>query len=138
MHNFKLTYQLSEIADFAVKIISLNKKVVLFYGEIGSGKTTLIKELCQLLGSKSQFSSPTFQIVNEYVYAGGLIYHFDLYRLNSVTELENLGFDDYLFSGNYCLIEWPQLAEELINSDFIKIKLRTEGDARLAQVEVFD
>ncbi|MFN7910941.1 MAG: tRNA (adenosine(37)-N6)-threonylcarbamoyltransferase complex ATPase subunit type 1 TsaE [Bacteroidota bacterium] len=136
MYKLKLSYQLPEISEIAKKILGLNKKVVLFYGEMGSGKTTLIKELCQQLGSKSQFSSPTFQIVNEYVYDGGLIFHFDLYRLNATSELIDLGFDDYLFSGNYCFIEWPQKSEELVTHDFIQINLTNKGDARLAEVKV--
>lgn len=138
MHNFEFNYQLSEISNFARKILSLDKKVMLFYGDIGSGKTTLIKELCEQLGSKSQFSSPTFQIVNEYVYNGGLIYHFDLYRLNHTSELMDLGFDDYIFSNQYCFIEWPELAEEMLTINHIKVKLTSEAESRKALVEVMD
>lgn len=138
MHNFELNYQLSEISFFAAKILSLNKKVILFDGEVGSGKTTLIKELCKILGSTSQFSSPTFQIVNEYVYPHGLIYHFDLYRLKNVADLGNLAFDDYLFSGNYCFIEWPQLLENIVTNDFVRIKLTSNNTYRNALIEITD
>lgn len=82
--------------------------VILFYGPMGSGKTTLIRALMKEIGA-GEASSPTFSIVNEYESPRGLIYHFDLYRLEKEEELEDIGFEDYLYAGNICLIEWPAL-----------------------------
>ena len=86
-----------------------NKKIIVFNGEMGSGKTTLIKAICKALGSKDEASSPTYSIVNEY-HGEQLIYHFDLYRLKDEDELIDIGFSDYTESEAYCLIEWPELA----------------------------
>jgi len=85
------------------------KKVVAFYGEMGAGKTTLIKEICKLLGCKSNVTSPTFAIINEYPLTGNeSVFHFDFYRLIKFQELIDIGFEEYLYSGNICLIEWPE------------------------------
>lgn len=137
MQNFKFSYSLSEINNIAEKLLSINKKIILFYGDIGAGKTTLIKEICKQLKSKSAFSSPTYQIVNEYSFPSGLIYHFDLYRIKSKMELVDLGFDDYLFTNNYCFIEWPELAEEFITENYIKIKLNVVTNGRDAEINVY-
>ncbi len=91
---------------------------------MGSGKTTFIKELCRSLGSKDNFSSPTYSIVNEYNYPKGKIYHFDLYRLKNSEELHNIGFLDYLDGKSYCFIEWPQMAETFLKGEpFIDVKI---------------
>jgi len=105
---------LKEIAQ-AIANKSQGKKIILFNGEMGSGKTTLIKALCNVLGSKDEASSPTYAIVNEY-HGDQLIYHFDLYRLKGEEELIDLAFKDYLDSGDYCLIEWPELALPFLES----------------------
>ena len=97
---------------------------------MGSGKTTLIKEICKALGSTDHMSSPTFSIVNEYKYTGGKIFHFDLYRLKNLEELLDIGFEDYVYSQNYCLIEWPQLAERYLQNQFIKINISTSENIR--------
>lgn len=96
-------------------------KVFAFNGEMGSGKTTFIKELSKILGSKDNFSSPTYSIVNEYVSPVGKIYHFDLYRLKSVEELMDIGFEEYLCSGHYCFIEWPLIGETLLIKPYMII-----------------
>lgn len=137
MQNFKYNYNLSEINKIAEKIINFNKKIILFYGDIGAGKTTLIKEICKQLNSKSNFSSPTYQIVNEYSCPNALIYHFDLYRIKTKMELIDLGFDDYLFSENYCLIEWPELAEGFVTENYIKLKIITIDNGREVDIEVY-
>jgi tRNA threonylcarbamoyladenosine biosynthesis protein TsaE len=137
MQNFKYNYNLSEINKIAEKIINFNKKIILFYGDIGAGKTTLIKEICKQLNSKSNFSSPTYQIVNEYSCPNALIYHFDLYRIKTKMELIDLGFDDYLFSENYCLIEWPELAEGFVTENYIKLKIITIDNGREVEIEVY-
>ena len=104
-------YTIDEIDSVAEKIVSLlaYSSVVLFEGELGAGKTTLIKAICSRLGVVDTLSSPSFSIVNEYhTSAGDTIFHFDLYRIKTITEAEGFGIDDYIFSDNICLVEWPQ------------------------------
>jgi len=98
-------------------------------GPMGAGKTTFIKVLCRLLGVTDPVQSPTFSIVNEYkVPEGGSIYHFDFYRIRSVTEAFDIGYEDYLYSGSYCFIEWPEVIEELLPSDAIHVSIEGEGE----------
>ena len=93
-----------------------NRRVVAFQGKMGAGKTTFIKALCEQLGVCDMVNSPTFSIVNEYTDADGqtLAYHFDLYRLKSVAEALDMGAEDYFYSGRYCFIEWPDVADALL------------------------
>ena len=109
-----------------------NDRVFGFYGEMGAGKTTLIKELCRQLGVEGTTSSPTFAIVKEYFGSDGLpIYHFDFYRIDSVDEAVKIGFNDYLYSGSYCFIEWTEKVEELLaGEDFVKVKIEVLGDQK--------
>lgn len=90
------------------------KKIFLFQGEMGAGKTTLIKEMCRTLGVQEQISSPTFSIVNEYKGRDEVLYHFDFYRLDSTQEAYDMGAEEYFFSGRYCFIEWPEIASNLL------------------------
>lgn len=107
---------LNDLVAIAENIVPEIKacKTVLFYGEMGAGKTTFIKALCQALGTADDISSPTYALVNEYLINDGKIYHFDLYRLNSLEELLDIGFEEYLEQEQICFIEWPQIAESLI------------------------
>lgn len=105
-------------------------RIILFYAPMGAGKTTLIKELCLQLGSGDHFSSPTYPIINEYDYPGGKIYHFDLYRLKSQEELLDLGIEEHLSLNNYCFFEWPDLAEGLIEKNYVKIEMAVNGNFR--------
>ena len=99
-------------------------RVLAFHGDLGAGKTTLIKALGQELGVADAMSSPTFALVNEYRSgAGDPVYHFDLYRLKDAAELDAIGFSEYVDSGNYCFIEWPQLAEELLPPGTLHVTL---------------
>lgn len=109
-----------------------NDRVFGFFGEMGAGKTTLIKELCRQLGVEGTTSSPTFAIVNEYFGSDGLpIYHFDFYRIDSVDEAVKIGFNDYLYSGAYCFIEWTEKVEELLaGEDFVKVEIEVLGDQK--------
>lgn len=107
-----------------------NSRIFLLEGDMGSGKTTLTKEMCRALGSADNFSSPTYSIVNEYLYPGGKIFHFDLYRLKNLAELLDIGFEDYLYSGHYCFIEWPALAADLFPEGAIKIVLTVTDTVR--------
>lgn len=114
-----------------------NTKIFLFYAQMGAGKTTFIKELCRSLGSGDSFSSPTYSIVNEYTCPGGKLFHFDLYRLNSSDELLDLGVDDYLQSGHYCFFEWPELVEDLLDDNYLKIEIKVNGNIRYLRASQF-
>lgn len=106
-----------------------NAKVFAFYGEMGAGKTTLIKALSRHLGSGDSLSSPTFSIVNEYRDAkGNPIYHMDLYRLKNLDEAEEIGVEEYLHSGHYCFIEWPELILPILPDDAVHLLLETSAD----------
>lgn len=99
-------------------------RLLAFHGDLGAGKTTLIKAMGQVLGVADAMSSPTFALVNEYRSgAGDPVYHFDLYRLKDAAELDAIGFSEYVDSGNYCFIEWPQLAEELLPPGTLHVTL---------------
>ena len=119
----------------AQQIIANNpKKVILFHGEMGVGKTTLIKQLCKTLGVTGATSSPTFSLVNEYEANNNqLVYHFDFYRLNNEVEALDMGIDDYLYSSNWCFIEWAEKIPNLIpeTHSVITISLLTDGKRSL-------
>ncbi|MEI9920717.1 MAG: tRNA (adenosine(37)-N6)-threonylcarbamoyltransferase complex ATPase subunit type 1 TsaE [Bacteroidota bacterium] len=102
------------------------RKVWLFHGEMGAGKTTLIKAICKTLGVESGMASPTFSIVNEYA-GNEKIYHFDFYRLKNEEEAYDIGVEEYLDSGNLCLIEWPERIPGLLPSSYFEIKLGIES-----------
>lgn len=106
--------------------------IFLFDSEMGSGKTTFIKELCKQLGSIDNFSSPTYSIVNEYHAKNTTIYHFDLYRLKNITELIDIGFNDYLKPNTYLFIEWPEFAKQLLEGEkIVHVKITNNGSKRL-------
>ena len=119
-------YELNEIDKVSDIIISeLDKtNIILFNGEIGSGKTTIIKSILVKLGVSQNITSPTFSIVNEYLLKRDNIYHFDLYRIKSFDELNQIGFEDYIYSNNLCFIEWPKLALKYFFSCYLLINLK--------------
>jgi len=125
-----LIENLNELNNAAKKIIAYSKdqKTFLFHGSMGAGKTTLIKALCKALGTTDNITSPTFAIVNEYKAPKGNIYHFDFYRLKNQTEALDMGFEEYLYSGNYCFIEWPEKIPDLLPGHYISIKILVESD----------
>lgn len=106
-----------------------------FYGEMGTGKTTLIKQICNVLGVKDITSSPTFAIVNEYWTDNGQpIYHFDFYRIDEPADASRIGFEEYLYSGSYCFIEWTEKVEEILQDDFVKVTIsRVDESSRRFQ-----
>ena len=106
----------SEIPNFASEIRKLivEQKNILFYGEMGAGKTTLVKGICAALGSTHEISSPTYALVNEYKGDNHLIYHFDLFRLKTFEEVIDIGFEEYIDSDAICLVEWPEKIESLV------------------------
>ncbi|QFZ55808.1 tRNA (adenosine(37)-N6)-threonylcarbamoyltransferase complex ATPase subunit type 1 TsaE [Oceanihabitans sp. IOP_32] len=120
----EINYTLKEIDSVAKQIISkVTSKTLLFYGDMGAGKTTLIKAIVAALGSQDEVSSPTFSLVNEYAADEGLIYHFDLYRIEDLEEAYNFGIEDYLDSSHWKLIEWPEKIETLLSHDCHKIMI---------------
>ena len=101
-----------------------------FYGKMGAGKTTFIKALCEALGVEDPVTSPTFALVNEYRSAttGELIYHFDFYRIKKLEEVYDMGYEDYFYSGAICFIEWPELVEDLLPGDAVRVDIVEEAD----------
>ena len=103
------------------------RKVFAFYGKMGVGKTTFIKAICEELGVEDVINSPTFAIVNEYVDGEGEpIYHFDFYRIKKEQEALDIGYEDYVYSGNVCFMEWPELIENLLPDDAVKVTIEEE------------
>jgi len=127
--------ELPEIANSIVSFAGTNK-IWLFYGEMGSGKTTVIKQICDLLRVRENVSNPTYSIVNEYQNeAGEIFYHFDFYRIRNEAEAFDIGYEDYFFSGNRCFIEWPEKIPNLIPEASLKIEISMlENSSRLIQM----
>lgn len=104
-------------------------RIVAFYGSMGAGKTTFISALCRYYGVADDVCSPTFTIVNEYRAANGdSIFHFDFYRIDSLREAVDIGFEEYLYSGSLCLIEWPEKVEELLPEETLKVRIAVAAD----------
>jgi len=121
---------LNALPGLARKLLSIagDERIFLFYGDMGSGKTTFIKAICKELGTEDVVSSPTFSIVNEYATSEGPVFHFDFYRLKSETEALDLGYEDYIYSGNYCFIEWPEKIKNLLPERACKIEIKVKDD----------
>jgi tRNA threonylcarbamoyladenosine biosynthesis protein TsaE len=121
----ELIFNLANIREKAQKFWDTvnNKKVIAFHGEMGSGKTTFIHALCEEMQVTSSISSPTFSIINEYVSPHGNIFHIDLYRLKDEEEAIRAGVEDCLYSGNFCLIEWPEKAPGILPENTMHVFL---------------
>ena len=131
---------LAEVSDY---LISLREEadVIAFYGSMGAGKTTLIKNLCHRMGVTDEVNSPTFAIVNEYVTEGGeSVYHFDFYRIKKLEEAYDIGYENYFYSGNLCLIEWPEMIEPLLPEKYIRVEIRhgETDDERVIDCQVIE
>lgn len=119
-------YSLDELDDVAAALLEYagDEKIFAFFGEMGVGKSTLIKAICRRLGSEDEVTSPTFSIINEYRDGWGKpLYHFDLYRLKDIGEAMNVGCEDYFYSGCYCFVEWPEIIVPILPETFIKLDL---------------
>lgn len=126
--------ELDEIAKAIVKVFKNEKKIV-FFGEMGVGKTTLIKSICKVLNVQDVVTSPTFSVVNEYQSKdGNSLYHFDFYRIKNQEELFDLGLEEYIYSDNYCFIEWPEKAEGLLSDNFIQVQMTKNKECRIIKV----
>ena len=129
MEELTFFYKLAEINQAATQLIyqAAMAKIWLFVGDMGAGKTTLIKSISETLGASGEFSSPTYSLANEYrLSANKKIFHLDLYRLRSFDEAMDIGIEDYLFGGDYCFVEWPQLIMPLLKKgEFITIQIES-------------
>lgn len=128
-----ITFSLDEISSAADQFWKAmgEKKVIAFHGQMGAGKTTFIHALCDIKQVQGPVSSPTFSIINEYNYPGGIIYHIDLYRLEQEEDAFRAGVEDSLYSGNTCLVEWPERAESLFPPETMHVYIEvTAPDAR--------
>lgn len=105
-----------------------DRRVFLFRGAMGAGKTTLIAEICRTLGVGDEVASPTFSIINEYDSAGGPVYHFDFYRIDTPADALDLGIEDYFESGEWCFVEWPEKIEGLLPDDAVEVGISVEPD----------
>ena len=121
-----------------VKLIDRGR-IFAFYGKMGSGKTTLIKSICEELGVEDTINSPTFAIVNEYEdRAHNTIYHFDFYRIKSLDEVYNMGYEEYVYSNAYCFMEWPELIEDLLPEEAAKVYIDENDDGTRSVKVVFN
>lgn len=132
-----IEFQLSEIRQAARLLLNNfpDQKIFAFYGGMGAGKTTLIQAICRELGLQAAVNSPSFAIINEYPFEdGNSVYHFDFYRIKHIQEAYDIGSEDYFYSGQLCLIEWPEKIEALLPEACVKIDLKVleSGERRIS------
>lgn len=139
MFSEKIT-SIKGLKSVAEKLIACfpENRIFAFYGKMGAGKTTFIQSICKSLGSNDNVTSPTFALINEYNTADlSSIFHFDFYRIEDIEEAFDLGYEDYIYSGDYCLIEWPEMIEQLLPENIVKVKIETQEDeSRLISAEI--
>ena len=129
----------SELKDVSMSILDMigNRNIICFYGDLGAGKTTLIKDICKHLGVLDAVSSPTFSIVNEYIWTSDkMIYHFDFFRIERIEEVFDLGYEEYFYMDSLCLIEWPDRIQSLIPSEALRINISKINETR--EIEILD
>ncbi len=113
-----------------------NQRIFAFFGEMGAGKTTFIKTICAQLGITDEVTSPTFSIINEYISAEKeSLFHFDFYRLKSIEEAYDLGYEDYFYSGSYCFIEWPEKIKKLIPEDAVEVIFKVDNEDYIRRIQ---
>jgi len=128
------TYKINDLATVAKQVLEeMTSKTLLFYGDMGSGKTTLIKAMVKALGGDDDTSSPTFSIVNEYEVENDMVYHFDMFRIDNEVEAYDIGIEDYLYSGHYNFIEWPEKIKALLpqDADRLYVSINQDGSRSL-------
>ena len=126
--------ELDEVAEFLCKH-HLHNKIFLFYGEVGAGKTTLIKKICKCLKIEDDVTSPTFSIVNKYTYAKNyIVSHFDFYRIKNISEVYNIGVYEYLNNSKFCFFEWPEVANEIFTDKYLKIFIKVNNSKRIINI----
>ena len=133
--NMKIKFQINQLKEVSVNVKkNINTNIVLISGEMGVGKTTLIKEIFLSLNVIDNVSSPTFSIINEYrTNQNKVVYHMDLYRLKNISEIEDIGLFEYLESGNLCIIEWGDMIEKLIDSKYDKFIISKQNKLRIIE-----
>ncbi len=122
---------LKDLEKSAAELINQfpGSRIFAFYGKMGAGKTTFIQALCKVLGSNDNVTSPTFALINEYqTPINGSIFHFDFYRIKNLEEAFDLGYEDYLYSGSYCFIEWPEKIESILPENLVEVKIEIAED----------
>jgi tRNA threonylcarbamoyladenosine biosynthesis protein TsaE len=126
-----------ELPQIASEVLNKsNGRKFAFKGDLGSGKTTLIRQICKVLQVRENVTSPTFTILNEYNGEGFKVYHFDFYRINKIEEIYDLGYEEYLYSNEYVFIEWPEKLDYLLPDDFLKLNIKTK-DNREREIQLF-
>lgn len=128
---FEKAEHIKSLHSIAEKLIHQfpEHRVFAFYGKMGAGKTTFIQSICKVLGTDDNVTSPTFALINEYKTADlKSVFHFDFYRIKDIEEAFDLGYEDYLYSGNYCLIEWPEMIEPLLPPNIVRVKIEVTDD----------
>jgi len=127
-------YQVDDISalpEFAERLLNAfpDSRIFAFYGKMGAGKTTFIKSLCSVLGVTDEVTSPTFAIVNVYkTQKANEIYHFDFYRIENISEVMDIGYEEYFYSSNYCFLEWPEKIEEILPNETLHVQIKPEDD----------
>jgi tRNA threonylcarbamoyladenosine biosynthesis protein TsaE len=130
MFSEKITsiYELKDVAANLIKHFPKHR-IFALYGKMGAGKTTFIQAICDILGSSDNVTSPTFALINEYNTPDlSSIFHFDFYRIEDLEEAYDLGYEDYLYSGSYCFIEWPEMIEPLLPENIVEVKIENQED----------
>ena len=135
---FKVAHpdQLDKVAE-TLAAVAAEANVFAFYGPMGAGKTTLIKQFCKVLDVTDEVNSPTFSIVNEYLTTNGnSVYHFDFYRINKLEEAYDIGYENYFYSNWLCLIEWPEKIEQLLPEKFVKVQIAVDPESEMRTIEI--
>ena len=126
---------LTRVAESIIEELG-DRRVVLLRGSMGAGKTTLVSRIAKCLGAEDTVTSPTFALVNQYEGANMRIYHFDFYRIDRIEEVFDLGYEEYFYSGDLCLVEWPEKIEELIPDSVMEVRITVgEGEERIFEIE---
>ena len=126
--------ELNKVAKAIIESID-EKNVICFYGKMGVGKTTLIKDICSELGVKDNVTSPTFSIVNEYIsFEGKSVFHFDFYRIEDEREALDLGYEEYFYKNSLCFVEWPEKIKSLIPNNVLNVKILVDKETRIIEI----